>query len=247
MGVYRAVSKCFLPKYFSEMIYVVNKKRKEENILRDYPGAIILDTTSKSAYAQKLSPFYPHGGIPIPFSDGMTAMCVEGIWQGLKVFEHEDVNFESFTNATMKNLKRTVRRLGYPRGHRKGVYGTELLDYLSARILIYLPSYKWVLDNVPEVRSIVERIKLKSLDTDIVLLDYNTNLDFRNLSTPLSHAGLVKLYIEGHYPEPNLEEELARAAEASVTPLNASVERAKKKHTSKKTKKVQEDQSILFD
>lgn len=229
------------------MIYVVNKKRKEENIKKEYPNAIVLDITSKSAYAQKLSPFYPHGGIPIPFSDGMTAMCVEGIWQGLKVFEHEDVCFESFTNATMKNLKRTVRKLGYPKGHRKGVYGTELLDYLSARILIYLPTYKWVLDNVPEVHSIVERIKVKSQETDIVLLDYNTNLDFRNLSTPLSHAGLVKLYIEGNYPEPNLKEELRRAAEVSVATSTVPVERPKKKRTTKRAKEEKEDQPTLFD
>lgn len=198
------------------MIHVVNKKRKEEYILKDFPGAIILDITSKSAYAQKLSPFYPHGGIPIPFSDGMTAMCVEGIWQGLKVFEHEDICFDSFKNNTMKSLKRTVRKLGYPKGHRKGVYGSELLDYLSARILIYLPTYKWMLDNVPDVRNIIEKIKAKSKETDIVLLDYNTNLDFRNLSTPLSHAGLVKLYIEGKYPEPNLEEELRRVSEETL-------------------------------
>ncbi|WP_286437690.1 hypothetical protein [Bacteroides acidifaciens] len=229
------------------MIYVVNKKRKEENIKKEYPGAIILDITSKSAYAQKLSPFYPHGGIPIPFSEGMTAMCVEGIWQGLKVFEHEDVNLESFTNATMKNLKRTVRRLGYPRGHRKGVYGTELLDYLSARILIYLPTYRWVLDNVPEVRSIVERIKVKSQETDIVLLDYNTNLDFRNLSTPLSHAGLVKLYIEGKYPEPDLEEELRLATEASDTASSNPAKKPKKKRTAKRTINETGNQPTLFD
>lgn len=229
------------------MIYVVNKKRKEENIKKEYPGAIILDITSKSAYAQKLSPFYPHGGIPIPFSEGMTAMCVEGIWQGLKVFDHEDVNLESFTNATMKNLKRTVRRLGYPRGHRKGVYGTELLDYLSARILIYLPTYRWVLDNVPEVRSIVERIKVKSQETDIVLLDYNTNLDFRNLSTPLSHAGLVKLYIEGKYPEPDLEEELRLATEASDTASSNPAKKPKKKRTAKRTINETGNQPTLFD
>ncbi|MFN8395522.1 MAG: hypothetical protein U0176_12845 [Bacteroidia bacterium] len=30
--------------------------------------------------------FYPHKGIPIPYSEPRTAKCVEGIWQGLKVF-----------------------------------------------------------------------------------------------------------------------------------------------------------------
>lgn len=226
------------------MIYVVNKKRKEENILRDYPGAIILDITSKSSYAQKLSPFYPHGNIPIPFSNGATAASVEGIWQGLKVFEHEDVCMDSFANDTMKNLKRTVRRLGCPKGHRKGIHGSELLDYLSARILIYLPSYEWVLENVPDVRNIVDKIKKKSEETDIVLLDYNTNLDFRNLSTPLSHAGLVKLYIEGNYPHPNLEEELALHSAISTSeekPKNSRIKSKEKKNAAK------DDSPSLFD
>lgn len=226
------------------MIYVVNKRRKEENILKEYPGAIILDITSKSSYAQKLSPFYPHGNIPIPFSDGATATSVEGIWQGLKVFEHEDVCMDSFANDTMKNLKRTVRRLGYPKGHRKGIHGTELLDYLSARILIYLPSYEWVLKNVPGVRNIIDRIKKKSEETDIVLLDYNTNLDYRNLSAPLSHAGLVKLYIEGKYPHPNLEQELALRSASSASDTKSKSRRKK----SKSKKNTTEDNSpSLFD
>lgn len=211
------------------MIYVVNRKRKEENIKKDYPNAIILDITSKSAYARKLSPFYPHGGIPIPFSEGLTAESVEGIWQGLKVFEHEDVCYDSFRNSSMQNLKRTVRKLGYPKGHRKGVKGNELLDYLSARILIYLPTYKWVLDNVPDVHSIVERIKNKAQESDIVLLDYNTNLDFRNLSSPLSHAGLVKLYIEGKYPQPDLGKELQRAKNETLNPVPKNLDKQKKK------------------
>lgn len=226
------------------MIYVVNKRRKEENILKEYPGAIILDITSKSSYAQKLSPFYPHGNIPIPFSEGVTAMSVEGIWQGLKVFEHEDVCMDSFVNDTMKNLKRTVRRLGYPKGHRKGIHGIELLDYLSARILIYLPSYEWVLKNVPDVRNIVDKIKKKSEETDIVLLDYNTNLDYRNLSTPLSHAGLVKLYIEGKYPHPNLEQELALRSASSAS--DAKPKSLRKKTKSKKNT-TEDNSPSLFD
>lgn len=183
------------------MIFVENKKRKLERIQRQYPNADILDLTSKSkGYAQILSPFYPHGNIPVPFSPDVYSECVEGIWQGLKVFETEDINIKSFQNATMKNLKRTVRTLGKPRGHRKGVNGTEILGYFDARMQIYLPSYKWVLDNVPNVIKIIERIRQRSIDHDIVFLDYNTNIDFRDISAPLSHAGLIKLFIEGNYP-----------------------------------------------
>jgi hypothetical protein len=128
-------------------------------------------------------------------------MSVEGIWQGLKVFESQDVCLASFENRTMKGLKRTVRMLGKPLGHRKGINGTDLLSYLDARLQIYLPTYKWVLDNIPEVKSLVERIANKSRETDIVLLDYNTNDNYMNLSAPLSHAALIKLYIEGRYPD----------------------------------------------
>jgi len=185
------------------MIYVVNKKRKLENVKEEFPNAVILDITSTSdmRYAQILSPFYPHMDIPIPFTDGLTATCVEAVWQGLKVFEGADVDFATFRNNTMRDLKRTVRKYGMPKGHRKGAYGTELLGYFDARMLIYLPTYKWVLDNVSEVHRVVERIREQSKIQDIVFLDYNTNIDFRDVSKPLSHAGLVKLYIEGNYPK----------------------------------------------
>lgn len=185
------------------MIYVVNKKRKLEKVKEDFPNATILDITSTSnmRYAQILSPFYPHMNIPIPFTEGLTATCVEAVWQGLKVFDGADVDFATFRNDTMRDLKRTVRKYGMPKGHRKGAYGKELLGYFEARMLIYLPTYKWVLDNVPEVHHVVERIKEQSKIHDIILLDYNANIDFRDASKPLSHAGLVKLYIEGNYPK----------------------------------------------
>ena len=97
------------------MIVIESHKKKTENILKKYPGAILADVTSKAKDSLvKLSPFYPHGGIPIPFSNGMTATCVEAIWQGLKVFKNSDVDIRLFTNDTMKNIKRSVRKNGKP-------------------------------------------------------------------------------------------------------------------------------------
>ena len=186
------------------MIIVANKKRKMEKIQEEYPGAYILDITSSSPfeYGRLLSPFYPHKNIPIPGdSRGMTAYSVEGIWQGLKVFENAGIDMHSFRNDTMKDIKRTVRKFGRPLGHQNGVYSKELLNYLDAKRLIYAPAYKYVLENVPKVRAIVERIRQKAQESDIVLLDYNINPDNRDASKPLSHAELVKMYIEDRYPE----------------------------------------------
>lgn len=199
------------------MITVANKKRSIERIQKEFPKAIILDITSSSPnrYGQILSPFFPHRNIPIPGdSRGMTATCVEAIWQGLKVFEGADIDKQLFCNDTMKNIKRTVRKFGRPLGHRYGVYSQTILNYADARRYIYIPSYKYVLDNVPEVHRIIEKIREKAKESDIVLLDYNLNPDNRDITKPLSHAELVKMYIEGRYPSkaedfiPFTEEEL---------------------------------------
>ncbi|MBX7241547.1 MAG: hypothetical protein K1X92_07350 [Bacteroidia bacterium] len=181
------------------MIFIDSKKKSEKTLQMLYPNAKIVDVTSKATTELiKLSPFYPHGGIPVPFSENIKAKSVEGIWQGLKVFEAADIDISMFGNDTMKNIKRTVRRFGKPLGHRKGVQGVELLDYIQARIEIYLPSYLWVLEN--KVQSLLEKLKKASEKEDIVLLDYETNCDVFNPSKPLSHACLVKACIEGNYP-----------------------------------------------
>lgn len=181
------------------MIIIESKRKKSETILRQYPDAILADVTSGAKDGLiKLSPFYPHGGIPVPFSEGYTATCVEAIWQGLKVFESSDVDTSLFDNDTMKGLKRTVRKYGTPLGHRKGVNGTELLGYIEARKLIYIPTYKWVLEN--KVANIIERLRESSKTKTIILLDYDTNADIDNPKKPLSHASLIKAYVEGIYP-----------------------------------------------
>lgn len=181
------------------MIIIESKRKKPATILKKYPDAILADVTSGAKDGlRKLSPFYPHGGIPVPFSEGYTATCVEAVWQGLKVFEGADVDTSLFQNDTMKGLKRTVRRFGKPLGHRKGVNGTELLGYIEARKQIYIPTYKWVLEH--KVADIIERLREASKMKTIILLDYDTNADVENAKKPLSHASLIKAYAEGIYP-----------------------------------------------
>ena len=182
------------------MIVIESKRKKPATILKKYPDAILADVTSGAKDGLvKLSPFYPHGGIPVPFSEGYTATCVEAIWQGLKVFEGSDIDVQVFQNDTMKNIKRTVRRFGKPLGHRKGVNGTELLGYIEARKQIYIPTYRWMLEN--KVPHIIERLRAASnIGKTIVLLDYDTNADVEDAKKPLSHASLIKAYAEGIYP-----------------------------------------------
>lgn len=178
------------------MIEVKNKRCSVEKLQQEFPGCIIIDVTSKGEGEwQKLSPFYPHGGIPVPFSEGVTSMSVEGVWQGLKVFENgEDVDRSCFRNDTMKGLKRTCRTHGSTRGHRKGVRGTELLEYIEARKQLYVPTYFWMLEH--KCAEQVKKIRIMSKTRPVILLDYDTNGDIDDSRKPLSHASLIKKFIE---------------------------------------------------
>ncbi len=78
------------------MIIIESKKRplepgkKDKNgkpilsLQEKYPDAMIIDVTSKAQDEfVKFSPFYPIGGIPAPLTEGLVALSVAGVWQGL--------------------------------------------------------------------------------------------------------------------------------------------------------------------
>lgn len=175
-------------------IFIENKRRKKENILKSHPGAVIIDVTSKAEDKFKqLSPFYTVGSIAVPGMEDKKALCVEGIWQGLKVFEGFDYDTTYFDKST-KDIKRTVRKFGRVKGH---CYKGELLGYVEARKKIYLPAYTYVLEKrlnylVMELRAMVKK-------KDLVLLDYTTNAFITDPSKPLSHAAIIKAAILNDY------------------------------------------------
>lgn len=181
------------------MIYIESAKKSIKSLKKKYPTAKIIDVTSKGLEPWlKLSPFYPHKDIPIPFSPGYFSASVEGIWQGLKVFENSDIDSSKFLIQNMKGIKRTTRKYGRTLGHKNGINGSSLLNYIDARNKIYLPTYAWVLEN--KVQEVIKQLKLEAEKNDIVLLDFDINEDIQNTSKPLSHASLVKKYLEKKYP-----------------------------------------------
>jgi hypothetical protein len=180
-------------------VHVASRRRGAAWLAKTYPGAAVVDVTSKGPQPWvRLSPFYPHGGVPVPFTPDVTAQSVEGVWQALKVFDSADVDPAKLDVESMAGLKRTVRRFGEVRGHREGLHGTRLLSYEDARRTIYLPTYRWVLEH----RAAEEVAELEDLGTrqDVVLLDYTTNGDVSDLRTPLSHAALIAAHLEDRRP-----------------------------------------------
>lgn len=150
----------------------------------------MIDLTSKAEPPWvRFSPFFPHGGIPVPFSPGVTTSSVEGAWQALKVFATADVDASKLRITDMKGLKRSVARHGRCLGHREGMQGTRLLGYIEARKAIYLPLYHFVLRE--RLQPELARLRELAGSGPLVLLDYETNADVDDASRPLSHAALV--------------------------------------------------------
>lgn len=181
-------------------IMIANRRRGLASLQRAYPGHVICDLTSRSPDPgfQRFSPFFPHGGIPVPFSS-LFSESVEGVWQGLKVFELADGGLEEidetcFDNATQKGIKRTLR--GKRRSRCAGHYCVDsgmLLGYIDARLKIYIPSYNFVLEHRLARES--ETLAAASRQSPLLLLDYSTNADVNDPRSPLSHAALVRDHI----------------------------------------------------
>lgn len=197
-------------------VAVENCRKKLASVESLWPGATIIDVTSKGVEPWvRFSPFYPHGGVPIPNTPSVTAQSVEGLWQGLKVFEWEDIDPRKWAITDMSGIKRGGKNRGAVRGHRFGVGSDTLLGYRDARFRIYLPAYKWVLEH--RLASEVEELRRLTGDKPLVLLDYETNADVNDVSSPLSHAALVMYHLLGSWPS----EKAAEAEPGAATDCGA--------------------------
>ena len=93
------------------MIIVKNKKSSIEKLKSDYPGAIIIDVTSQARdQFIRFSPFYPHGGIPVPFSQGWHAMSVESGNRHISFQEYNNAEPQTHSAAFRGNQRTQKRR-----------------------------------------------------------------------------------------------------------------------------------------
>ena len=197
MFIYNTHNRIYIKTIMTIEVKILNRKAKKQIEKYREDGWNIVDVTSKCGSENIVfSPFYPHGNIPIPGKKDLFADSVEGIWQGLKKFENGGTDYRKFYIRNMTNIKRSCRKYGNLLGHdyTDGINGTDekILDYCEARKRIYLPAYTWVLKN--KLRVQLFNI-LENCGNRIVLLDYSTNEDIDDLSTPLSHASIIKAFL----------------------------------------------------
>lgn len=141
-----------------------------------------IDVSSHGRPPYKLLSPFSHDSeykIPVPGSEHIRADSVEGIWQGLKIFNgsHDPSLFTG----------RPHKKKGKPEGH---LYGKEVIAYVDARKNIYVPAYIYHAINnaLPKAWPDLEQM-LK--DGNAVLHDVETNGSIENPMRPLAHSAIL--------------------------------------------------------
>jgi hypothetical protein len=173
--------------------------------------ALVVDVSSRGPepFCQ-LSPFQPYGGIPVPGMPGTTSDSVEGVWQGLKVFDGR-IAPQYFSGRGRK-------RNGVPEGHR---LGERLLDLVAARRSIYLPTYRWMLEQRAQPAVIQGFLDRAQLDIPQYVHDLGNIGSVEDRSGPLAHASVLADWLNERLAQRaprTLETILAEAAARPVTP-----------------------------
>jgi hypothetical protein len=123
-------------------------------------------------------------------------MSVEGIWEGLKVFEKEGPDVFRMTISNYKGLKRNGA--GAYKGHSAGS-DRPLLNQREARKKILLPAYRFVLKNYCESQLNTIKEALKE-GRKVVIVDRHSPADIYDESKPISYGVLLKYYLLDKYP-----------------------------------------------
>lgn len=185
-------------------IFIANRNRSEKSLREEFGDIPVFDVTfaGRDPIFSTLSPMYPHGDLIVPFSRReLTACSLEAVWQGLKVFEREGAAFWWFKKSGDSGIKRVAGgSRGMVLGHQQGVYTDRpLLNVIEARSLIYAPLFKWQLKHhCEQALALIQEAHAKS---DIVLLEAGNDSNIYDISTPLVHSALIRLFVLGEYPE----------------------------------------------
>lgn len=161
---------------------------KEQN-----PNAKFYDTSTNAPYSQnylfvnnfsEFSPFNQLVDIPIPGQNG-TSQTVEGVWQGLKIIKGKiDTNY-------FKGKGR--KRYGKAQGHK---LGDKKIQYIEARQKIYMPSYKFMLNNADPLQEKIQILMENAKEGyKQFLFDVDTNVDPYYTKSALAHSTIIVDYI----------------------------------------------------
>jgi hypothetical protein len=171
-------------------IYFLPKSRMKKFQARTDlpPDVVAIDVSSKAAPEWAvLSSSYDHGEIPVPGLAGKVSRTVDGIWEGLKRFEHEKEDL-----ALLEAVKPKKRKVSTATGRLVGhAFGADLLkDEIEARRRILIPAYTWMLENCPAAKDKFDELVELARTKTVHVYDAEENGDVYD-ARPYAHAALL--------------------------------------------------------
>ncbi len=173
------------------------ERKKGIKIAKSPEGRVAYDAASFNKEVFFLNPFYSDRSIqiPVPGQNCLFSNSLEAIWQGLKIVGGQ-MDLDMFLTEPRKRPNTKERRELTAQGQysyqdSRFQYGTEELDLITARKVIYVPSYRFLFDNfVPT--EFKEQVKSQLKDgKDVYFYDWDDNPDIDNPNESFAHASLL--------------------------------------------------------
>jgi hypothetical protein len=145
-----------------------------------------------------MNPFHwePSWRIPVPGQPGRYACSLESIWQGLKVHEG-DVDFAMFAARPYKRPPDHARGAGYDYSATRFRLVGDDVDVVTARLLIYLPAYLYLMDRLVPDDVIAEVHGALTAGVDVLFYDWDDNFDICDPRSSFSHSAILAAWFDG--------------------------------------------------
>eukprot|EP01095_Lingulamoeba_sp_RSL-Kostka_P012761 TRINITY_DN5100_c0_g1_i1.p1 TRINITY_DN5100_c0_g1~~TRINITY_DN5100_c0_g1_i1.p1 ORF type:complete len:357 (-),score=117.82 TRINITY_DN5100_c0_g1_i1:162-1232(-) len=192
-----------------KQIIIEYKRKNHESIKRIYGNYLMTYDITKGSTStfSYLSPSYPHKKILIPGTNNKYASSVEGLYEGLKIFENDGIKIKCLINRKSQITKRyETEETGKFIGWRLGIDADEDCEIITEEVLaryhLYVKPYLNILKNDPQAQEEINNIKesMKRFPSfKFVLLINNKDFtyDWKDCSAPINHASIIRDYIKG--------------------------------------------------
>jgi hypothetical protein len=180
--------------------------------------ALCVDTFRRASQDMRrfspLCPFTTWDGnpLPVPGLRGHRASSVEGVWQGLKLVDGV-TDLGQLTTVPHKRPPDHLRTGSYDYRASTFRYGNQEVGLLTARLVIYLPAFLFLLDRVIPMTIHDELHAALGSGRSVAFYDWDGNMDIDNDLSSFSHSSILAAWFSGSL-EPlverwrNLEAEL---------------------------------------
>lgn len=150
--------------------------------------------------------FVPDLGLPVP-GQSVSACSIESVWQGLKLVDGQ-TEFSMFTRPPYKRPSEQERqRPGYRYEEAVFLYGTDVVDLVTARYALYLPTYLYALDRLAPQAVIEEIDGALEAGRAVAFYDWDDNFVLTDPSRSFSHSAILAAWFNA-----TLERMLVRPA-----------------------------------